>query len=54
MTAKNIIKSINELKERHGMFSEKATPNAKQIYYVSERETLSETPHIISVGDLVA
>lgn len=53
MTAKNIIKSIDEMKAQHSMFEGEATPNAKQIYYVAERQATAETPRIISVGDLV-
>lgn len=54
MTAKNIIKSIDEMKNNHNMFEGEITPNAKQIYYVSERQISSEAPQMISVGDLVS
>lgn len=54
MTAKNIIKSIDEMKVNHNMFEGETTPNSKQIYYVSEREISNETPQMISVGDLVS
>ena len=54
LVAKDIMKSIDEMKSRHNMFVGEPTPNAKQIYYVSERQISAETPHMISIGDVVA
>ena len=54
MVAKDIIKSIDEMKAVHNMFVGQPTPNAKQIYYVAERQVSAETPPMISVEDLVA
>lgn len=51
MTAKNIIKSIDEFKEK--MFPGETTPSPKQIYYIAESNSSKELPHFISVGDLV-
>lgn len=53
MNAKNIIKSINEMRQNHDFFLDEPTPTAKQIYYVSERQISIEAPQMISVGDLV-
>lgn len=50
MTAKNIIKSIDEVKER--MFPGETTPTSKQIYYISESNNSKVSPHFISVGEL--
>lgn len=54
MVAKDIMKSIDEMKSRHNMFVGEPTPNAKQIYYVSARQISAETPHMISIGAVVA
>lgn len=53
MSADNIIKSINEMKEQHNLFVHEKTPNRKQIYYLIEKNRLAETPPIISLGELI-
>lgn len=53
MSAENIIKSIEEMKNDLNLFPNDQVPTRKQIYYITTKHRLAENPPIVSVGELV-